>query len=474
MERKKKTVRIMQCNDRIFLSAHQLSLSLSLSLSLVLKGRCDPSPSNSILFSHPKMAAEAVLVRRSISSASFGSKWRTPQPHKFEVSRCTVCACSSVDGRNKFYKELGLFALKKKIEDAVQRTEMMAPTALQIEEARWVKLDGLIRDYDLWDDPAKTNDALVKLADIASAVDALRDLTYKAEEAKLITQLAEMDAINYALFEQAYTASLDMGKFFDRYEMLKLLKGPYDVDGASMVIKAESNGNYHELWAEKLLRMYQKWAEKQGYRGRIVEKRLAKNGGITSATVEFEFDYAYGYLQGEMGVHRLIRSSETGSTIDEVSLAAVDIIPLFHGSAPDLQINEEDLLILCPPSSPGVEASEGWSGVVIQHVPTGFAVQSSSERSIFANKTKALNRLKARLLVTASDKGVPDISGIKKEDMFDVWQDEARRYVLYPHKHVKDVRSGVEIPDLCSVLDGNIEPLIGAHIHMRRSNDMAR
>lgn len=420
------------------------------------------------------MAAEAVLVRTSLSSGSFGSRWRAPQPHKSAVSRCMVRACSSVDGRSKVYRELGLFSLKRKIEDAVQRTEKMAPTALQIEEAKWIKLDGLIRDYDLWDDPAKSYDALVKLADIARAVDALRDLTYKAEEAKLITQLVEMDAINYALFEQAYTSSLDMSKFLDRYEMLKLLKGPYDVDGASMVIKAESNGNYHELWAEKLLRMYQKWAEKQGYRGRIVEKHRATNGGITSATVEFEFDYAYGCLQGERGVHRMISGSETGSTIDEVSLAAVDIIPLFRGSAPDLKISEEDLLISCPSSSPEVEVSEGRSGVVIQHVPTGFVVQSSGERSIFANKIKALNRLKAKLLVTASDVGVPGMNGIKKEDVFNVWQDEVRRYVLYPRKHVKDVRSGVEMPDLYSVLDGNIEPLIGAHIQIRHSNDMPR
>ncbi|KAK3430639.1 hypothetical protein EUGRSUZ_E02486 [Eucalyptus grandis] len=211
-----------------------------------------------------------------------------------------------------------------------------------------------------------------------------------------------MDAINYALFEQAYTSSLDMSKFLDRYEMLKLLKGPYDVDGASMVIKAESNGNYHER-----------------------------------------------------GVHRMISGSETGSTIDEVSLAAVDIIPLFRGSAPDLKI-----------------IIEGRSGVVIQHVPTGFVVQSSGERSIFANKIKALNRLKAKLLVAASDVGVPGINGFKKENVFDIWQDEVRRYVLYPRKHVKDVRSGVEMPDLYSVLDGNIEPLIGAHIQMRLSNDM--
>lgn len=87
---------------------------------------------------------------------------------------------------------------------------------------------------------------------------------------------------------------------------------------------------------------------------------------------------------------------------------------------------------------------------------------------------KALNRLKARLLVTASDIGVRDIDGIKKEDVFDLWRGETRRYVLYPRKHVKDVRSGIKMPDLYSVLDGNIEPLIGAHIHMRHSNDMAR
>ncbi|KAK3427646.1 hypothetical protein EUGRSUZ_F03826 [Eucalyptus grandis] len=358
-----------------------------------------------------------------------------------------VRACSSVDGKSKVYRELRLFSLKRKIEDAVQRTEKMAPTALQIEEAKWIKLDGLIRDYDLWDDPAKSYDVLVKLADMARAVDALRDLTYKAEEAKLITQLVEMDAINYALFEQAYTSSLDMSKFLDCYEMLKLLKGPYDVNGASMVIKAESNGNYHE-------------------------KRRATNGGITSATVEFEFDYAYGCLQGERGVHRIISGSETGSTIDEVSLAAVDIIHLFRDSAPDLKISEEDLLILCPSSSPEVKVIEGWSGVVIQHVPTGFVVQSLGERSIFANKIKALNWLKAKLLIAARDVGVPSINGFKKENVFDVWRDKVRRYVLYPRKHVKDVRSGVEMPDLYSVLDGNIEPLIGAHIQMRLSNDM--
>ncbi|XP_039171735.1 peptide chain release factor PrfB3, chloroplastic-like [Eucalyptus grandis] len=168
----------------------------------------------------------------------------------------------------------------------------------------------------------------------------------------------------------------------------------------------------------------------------------------------------------------MISGSETGSTIDEVSLAAVDIIPLFRGSAPDLKISEEDLLILCLLSSPEVKVIEGRSGVVIQHVLTGFVVQSSGERSIFANKIKALNPLKDKLLVAASDVGVPGINGFKKENVFDIWRDEVRRYVLYPRKHVKDVRSGVEMPGQYSVLGGNIEPLIRAHIQTRLSNEM--
>ncbi|PKI32616.1 hypothetical protein CRG98_047013 [Punica granatum] len=354
----------------------------------------------------------------------------------------SVRACSSMamDGKSKVYRELGLFSLKKKIEDTVLRAELMATSALELEEARRIRQEEMIRNYDLWDDPAKSNDILVELADSARAVDALKDLAYKAEEAKLITQLAEMDAINYGLFEQAYTASLDVSKFLDQYEMLKLLKGPYDAEGASMVINAGPGGMHDEL--------------------------QSKNGAISSATVEFEFDYAYGYLQGEKGVHHMLSSSEKGSTGHEVSVAVVDIVPLFLGTTSDFHIDEEDLIFLCP-SSPEQEL-HGQCRVIIQHVPTGITIGSSGERSHFGNKIKALNRLKARLLIIASEQGVSTISNIKTEAIFDVWKNEVRRYVSHPFKLVKDVKTGIELADLSSVLAGNIEPLIGAHINIRR------
>ncbi|KAL0339720.1 UNVERIFIED_CONTAM: Peptide chain release factor PrfB3, chloroplastic [Sesamum radiatum] len=150
------------------------------------------------------------------------------------------------DDKNKFYKELGMFSLRKRIEDSILRAQMLAPTALELEEAKHVNQEEVVRDYDLWDDLSKSNEILIKLADSAKVVDTLRDLKYKAEEAKLITELAEMDAINYALFKQAYSASLDVNKFLDKYEMSKLLKGPYDMEGACITLESRHGDIYSE------------------------------------------------------------------------------------------------------------------------------------------------------------------------------------------------------------------------------------
>ncbi|PRQ32320.1 putative peptide chain release factor [Rosa chinensis] len=167
---------------------------------------------------------------------------------------------------------------------------------------------------------------LAKLADSVRVVDALRDLTYKAEEAKLITQLAEIDAINYRLFRKAYDASLDMSKTLNKYEISKLLKGPYDMEGACLIIKAGGTG-YLEVSVKQQLSMYTKWARKLGYKGRVVEMHSSTNGGIKSATIEFEHEFAFGYLSGEAGAHHII-NSKNGSAVHEVQLCLVDINPI--------------------------------------------------------------------------------------------------------------------------------------------------
>ncbi|XP_015898092.2 peptide chain release factor PrfB3, chloroplastic isoform X1 [Ziziphus jujuba] len=421
------------------------------------------------------MAAKPAFVRKAAatSTTSFCSKWRGSKRKSHSLTQLlrysTIRASHSMDDKNKVYKQLGLFSLKKKIEDAVLRAEMLAPTALELEEARRNKQEAIIRDYNLWDDPAKSNEILTKLGDSSKVVDSLKDLTYKVEEAKLITQLAEIDAINFGLFKQAYNASLDVSKVLDQYEMSKLLKGPYDMEGACVIIRAGSEG-YSEIWASRLLSMYIKWAKKQGYKGRVVEKCHSPNGGIRSATIEFEFEFAYGFLSGEKGVHYMIRSSSNGSALQESSSASagVDVIPLFLNHVSDQQIDDADLIIASP-SVLEEEHSQAKPSVRIQHIPTGISVHSSGERSQFANKIKALNRLKAKLLVIAWEQGISTVNDIKRDAVGDIWQKDTRKYMSHPHRLVEDVKTGIQLPDPNSVLDGNLETLIGAHINTRQS-----
>ncbi|KAI3860014.1 hypothetical protein MKW92_050849 [Papaver armeniacum] len=361
-----------------------------------------------------------VLMAKGCCSDTFGRKWGNSNTNCLRITRIqshlislTIRASQSMEDKNKAYKELVRYTTR--------------------------------------------------------SVDALKDLRYKAEEAKLITQLADMDAINYRLFKQAYSASVDVSKFLDRYEMSKLLSGPYDMEGACVIIRAGSRGVNPEVWAEQLLSMYRKWGAKQGYKGRIVEKCPSKDGGFKLVTLEFESEYAYGYLSGERGVHYMIEGSHNDP---ETNLATVDVIPLFLETTPDLQLDDNDM-VFSSLSPHGEEQllCRSEPAVSVRHIPTGIEVQSSDERSHFGNKIKALNRLKAKLLVIATEQRVSSLKNIKRDSVSDILSQEARRYIFHPYKLVQDVKTGIQLPDLNSVLDGNIEPLIGADISFRQTSD---
>lgn len=147
--------------------------------------------------------------------------------------------------------------------------------------------------------------------------------------------------------------------------------------------------------------------------------------------------------------------------------AAIAVIPLFLESSPDLQIDENDLEIT---TTPPYEEKQGRisSSLTIQHIPTGLQVRSTGERSHFANKLKALNRLKAKLLVVMREQGVSNLASIRSSAISSSWNQVTRRYVFYPNKLVDDVKTGIQLADLTGVLNGNIEPFIGAHINSRR------
>lgn len=372
---------------------------------------------------------------------------------------------------NNVYKELGLFSLKKKIEDVVHRAEMIAPTALELEEARRIKQEEILREYNLWDDVSRSSESLTALADAVRVVNDLKDLKYKAEEAKLITELADMDVINDQLFKQAYEASLDVGKFLDRYEVSKLLTGPFDKEGACLIIKAGQESTSSQIWTEKLLNMYIKWSQKNNFEARVSEKYPSKGGGILSATIEFEKEFVYGLLSGEKGTHKMIRSSLDGSIVRETCSSGVDVIPLFLEPV-ELHIDDENMELSLQSSPSNDESGCRTKPVVsIHHIPSGVTVQCSGERSHFANKMKAINRLKAKLLLLAKEQGVSEENTIKNKCAESDWNDEVRRYMLRPRRMVQDVTTGLQLPDLNSVLDGNIEALIRAHIALRQGRE---
>nr|XP_016497016.1 PREDICTED: peptide chain release factor PrfB3, chloroplastic-like [Nicotiana tabacum] len=419
-----------------------------------------------------KMGADPFSVRAEASCSSSPSTVGSSRIFAFRIRAYNN---QHIDDKNRFYKELGTFALKRKIEDLVLRAEMLTPTALEFEEARRLKQEEVIREYDLWDDVAKSDEDLVQLAESAKAIDSLKDLRYKAEEAKLITELAGMDSINYEFLKQAYTACVSVNKSLDKYELSKLLREPYDMEGACVTIESGNEGIYSEIWAEQLTRMYIKWAEKQCHKARIVEKQDSDSGGIKYAMIELEFKSAYGYLSGERGIHYMSGNSENKLDLSKVinpdelkaGTAAVDVIPLFLESSPDLSIDERDLEITIRPSYEE-EQSNTSPSLTIQHIPTGLQVRSTGERSRFANKLKALNRLKAKLLIVMREQGVSDLASVRSSAISSSWNQVARRYVFHPNKLVEDVKTGIQLSDLTAVLNGNIEPFIGAHINSRR------
>uniref|UniRef100_A0ACD5U3P1 Uncharacterized protein n=1 Tax=Avena sativa TaxID=4498 RepID=A0ACD5U3P1_AVESA len=387
------------------------------------------------------------------------------------AGRLSLPAALPADGRGDSattYKELGLYSWKRRIEDAVIRVETTAYNALEWEEAQRIKHEEVLQSRSLWDNPAKSHETLSDLSDAIRAVDRLTDLLYKAEEAKLISQLAGMDVINGELFKQAYDISSDASEFLDRYEMYKLLKGPYDKEGACIIVTAESEGVASELWTERLFDMYTSWARGQGCKEGLVEKIASTSGRIQFAAMEIESEYMFGTLSGEKGMHRMIYSSVDNSGTGEAISARVDVIPLFLDRPLHFYLDDNDLEISPSPSECENQGRGNGGTVRVQHMPSGVTAESSGERSYFANKLKATSRLKAKLLMITTELGVSGAKMIEKQAVEEKYYRETRRYTLGPQELVHDLNTGIQLSDLNSVLEGDIEPFIRGRINSRQ------
>lgn len=252
----------------------------------------------------------------------------------------------------------------------------------------------------------------------------------------------------------------------EQLDLQLLLGGEYDSRSAIVALHAGAGGTESQDWAEMLLRMYIRWAERRGFRTEMLDTSPGEEAGIKSAMLEIKGPYAYGYLKAELGVHRLVRLSPFDSDhARHTSFALVEVLPEVE-QAMEVKISPEDLKIdTFRSSGPGGQNMQKTSSAVrITHLPTGLVVTCQSERSQYQNKEIALRVLQARLLEQERARRADERAKLKGEHQSAAWGNQIRSYVLHPYRMVKDHRTGLETGDTTAVLDGDLDEFMEVYL----------
>jgi peptide chain release factor 2 len=321
---------------------------------------------------------------------------------------------------------------------------------------------------DLWNDSENAQRITSRLSFVQGEIRRAEDLRRRVDDAQVLWELAE-ESDDAASRAEAEAEASSLRKAIDELEVRTLLSGPYDAREALVTIRSEAGGVDAADWAEMLLRMYLRWAERHGYPVEVLDTSYAEEAGIKSATFQVKAPYAYGTLSVEQGTHRLVRISPFDNQgRRQTSFAGVEVLPVVeqsdHVEIPDDEIRV-DVYRSSGPGGQGVNTTD--SAVRITHLPTGIVVSCQNERSQIQNRASALAVLQAKLLERRRQEEQAALDALK--DSGNSWGNQMRSYVLHPYQMVKDLRTDYEVGNPQAVLDGDIDGFIEAAIRWRRS-----
>ena len=314
-----------------------------------------------------------------------------------------------------------------------------------------------ISEKDFWNDNQKAAKISKELEMLKNEVESFENIEKKVSELAELTTLFKSPKAEEKKEVEKQTAELQ--KEFDVLEFKSLLGGEYDKNDVILAIRSGAGGVDAQDWAEMLLRMYLKWAEKNNFKTKIIEESRGGEAGIKSATVEISGTYAYGYLQSEAGVHRLVRLSPfNADNLRQTSFALVEVLPVIEEIV-EVVIRPQDLVIDTYRASGagGQHVNTTDSAVRITHTPTNIVATCQSERSQMQNKEQAMRVLKARIHKLYLEKQQEEKMKLRGEYKSAEWGSQIRSYVLHPYKMVKDHRTKFETSNAEKVLEGDLQ-----------------
>ena len=325
-------------------------------------------------------------------------------------------------------------------------------------------------DPELWTDQDRGQKVTRRLAYLEAEMNRLAGLHQRLADTQVLFDLAEAED-DAPTREEATRELAALRSEIDGLEVRTLLSGEYDAREALISINAQAGGADAADFAENLLRMYLRWAERHKYPTEVYDTSYAEEAGIRSTTFAVNAPYAYGTLRGEHGTHRMVRISKYDNQgRRQTSFAGVDVIPVVE-QTDHIEIPEDEIRVdvfrSSGPGGQGVNTTD--SAVRITHLPTGIVVSCQNERSQIQNRASAMAVLQAKLLDRRRQEEAEQMQALRG-DGGRAWGTQIRNYVLYPYQNVKDVRTGMETGNAVAVLDGEIDGFIDAEIRWLRQN----